>query len=199
MGPGVRLAVDGSHFSGRLAPARSGTWQLTLAPADGSNLEGDVPALHLRVVPDSAPVVSVPIPGRDTTLPVTLRQPLVIDVRDDHGVARVELVSWRVSQTGKVGNALRQALDVSGAGDRALLQGELDAEGRGLLPGDTLRFRVEAWDNAPAPHHGQSEEFALRLASMEELRAATRADAGRRGRCRLAGGEQRRRSVAAHR
>jgi hypothetical protein len=90
-------------------------------------------------------------------------------------VARVELVSWRVSQTGKVGDALRQPLDVSGAGDRALLQGELDAEGRGLLPGDTLRFRVEAWDNAPTPHHGQSVELALRLASMEELRAGTRA------------------------
>jgi hypothetical protein len=172
---GARLAVAGSHFSGRLVPASSGTWRLALAPADGSALEGDVPALHLRVVPDSAPVVSVPIPGRDTTLPITLRQPLVIDVRDDHGIARVEVVSWRVSQTGKVGGALRQALDASGAGDRALLQGELDADGRGLLPGDTLRFRVEAWDNAPAPHLGQSAEFALRLASMEELRAATRA------------------------
>src|SRR6185503_8731219 len=85
------------------------------------------------------------------------------------------LVSWRVSQTGKVGAALRQAFDVSGADDRALLQGELDAEGRGLLPGDTLRFRIEVWDNAPAPQHGQSAEFALRLSSMEELRAATRA------------------------
>ena len=173
----IRLAVEGSHFKGPLACPRSGTWRLALTPTDGSNLEGDVPALHVRVVPDSAPVVSVPIPGRDTTLPVTLRQPLVIDARDDHGLARVELVSWRVSQTGKVGNTLRQALDVSGAGDRALLLGELDAEGRGLLPGDTLRFRVEVWDNAPTPHHGQSEEFALRLASMEELRAATRAEA----------------------
>jgi hypothetical protein len=101
----------------------------------------------------------------------------VIDVRDDHGVARVELVSWRVSQTGKVGEALRQSLDVGGAGDRVLLQGELNADGRGLVPGDTLRFRVEAWDNAPAAHHAQSAEFALRLASMDELRADTRAEA----------------------
>jgi hypothetical protein len=122
MGPGGRadvgLAVEGSHFKGQLAPASSGSWRLTLAPADGSTLEGDIPTLHLRVVPDSAPVVSVPIPGRDTTLPITLRQPLVIDVRDDHGVARVELVSWRVSQTGKVGVALHQALNASG-GSRA--------------------------------------------------------------------------------
>ena len=172
---GAKLSVRGSQLSGRLTPARSGAWRLALAPADGSPLEGDDLWLHLRVVPDSAPDVSVPIPGRDTTLPISLHEPLIIDVRDDHGVTRVELVSWRVSQTGKVGDVLRQALDAKGGSDRVLLQGELDAEGRGLLPGDTLRFRVDAWDNAPVPHQGQSPEFALRLASMEELRAATRA------------------------
>src|SRR5204862_2808752 len=43
----------------------------------------------------------------------------------------------------------------------------------------TLRLRVEAWDNVPAPgtHVGRSEEIALRLPSLEELRAATRAAA----------------------
>jgi len=174
----VRLAVERTAFSGRLAPASSGTWLLDLATADGSPLEGDAPSSHpelrLRVVPDSAPVVVVPVPGRDTTLPLSLRQPIVIDARDDHGLTRLEVVSWRVSQTGKVGQALRESLDVSGVGDRAIVQGDLDASRRGLIPGDTLRFRVEAWDNAPAPHLGRSVELALRLPSLAELRAATR-------------------------
>jgi hypothetical protein len=177
----ARLAVDGARFSGRLAAPRSasGTWLLELATADGAPLEGDALELRLRVVPDSAPVVTVPVPGRDTTLPLSLRQPLVIDARDDHGLTRLEVVSWRVSRTGKVGAAVRESLDVSGAGERAIVQGDLDAERRGLLPGDTLRLRVEAWDNAPAPgtHVGRSEEIALRLPSLEELRAATRAAA----------------------
>ena len=177
----ARLAVKGTRFSGRLAAlaSASGTWQLELATADGAPLEGEVAELRLRVVPDSAPVVTVPVPGRDTTLPLSLRQPLVIDARDDHGLTRLEVVSWRVSQTGKVGAAVRESLDVSGAGERAIVQGDLDAERRGLLPGDTLRLRVEAWDNVPAPgtHVGRSEEIALRLPSFEELRAATRAAA----------------------
>src|SRR5439155_169062 len=177
----ARLAVDGARFSGRLPapPSASGTWLLDLAAADGTPLEGDVPQLRLRVVPDSAPVVTVPIPGRDTTLPLSLKQPLVIDARDDHGLTRLEVVSWRVSQTGTQGAAVRESLDVSGAGERAIVQGDLDAEGRGLLPGDTLRLRVEAWDNVPAPgtHMGRSAEIALRLPSLEELRAATRAAA----------------------
>ncbi len=171
----ARLAVERTAFSGRLAPASSGTWLLDLTTADGSPLEGDTPPeLRLRVVPDSAPVVVVPVPGRDTTLPLSLRQPIVIDARDDHGLTRLEVVSWRVSQTGKVGQALRESLDVSGVGDRAIVQGDLDASRRGLIPGDTLRFRVEAWDNAPAPHLGRSVELALRLPSLAELRAATR-------------------------
>jgi len=178
----ARLAVVGARFSGRLAaaPSASGTWRLELATADGTPLEGDVPELRLRVVPDSAPVVTVPVPGRDTMLPLSLRQPLVIDARDDHGLTRLEVVSWRVSQTGKVGAAVRESLDVSGAGQRTIVQGDLDAERRGLLPGDTLRLRVEAWDNVPPPgtHVGRSEEIALRLPSLEELRAATR-DAAR--------------------
>src|SRR5206468_12161125 len=94
-------------------PSASGTWLLDLAAADGTPLEGDVVELRLRVVPDSAPVVTVPVPGRDTTLPLSLRQPLVIDARDDHGLTRLEVVSWRVSQTGKVGAAVRESLDVS--------------------------------------------------------------------------------------
>lgn len=171
------LRVDGTRLEGRFTPAASGTWRLEARTVDGTALEGIAPELHLVVVPDSAPIVTLPVPARDTTLPLSLRQPLVADVRDDHGITRLALVSWRVSRTGRVGEAVRESLDVSGVGDRAIVQGQLDAEHRGLLPGDTLRMYVEAWDNAPTPHRGRSAEIALRLPSMEELRAETRAAA----------------------
>src|SRR5439155_1049688 len=95
--------------------------------------------------------------------------------RPGGAVSRLQVGGWRVSRTGKVGDGVREPLDVSGVGDRAIVQGELDAARRGLLPGDTLRLRVEAWDNAPAPHVGRSAEIALRLPSLEEVRAALRA------------------------
>jgi hypothetical protein len=174
-GAAAALRVTGARFEGRFTPRRGGLWRLALATADGGPLEDDPPILTLRLVPDSAPVVAVPVPGRDTTLPLSMVQPLVIDVRDDHAVTRLALVSWRVSQTGKIDVAARESLDVSGVGDRAIVQGVLDAQRRGLLPGDTLRFRVEAWDNAPVPHEGHSAEYALRLPTREELRAAQRA------------------------
>jgi hypothetical protein len=174
----LRVVRGGTDIEGRFTPAVSGTWRLQALSADGAALEGATPELRLIIVPDSAPVVALPVPGRDTTLPITLRQQLVADVRDDHGIARLAVVSWRVSRTGRVDPVVRESLEVSGVGDRAIVQGRLDAENRGLLPGDTLRLYVEAWDNAPAPHMGRSPEIALRLPSMEELRAAAR-DAAR--------------------
>jgi hypothetical protein len=176
----ARLRVDGTRLDGRFTPAASGTWRLALETRDGAPVDWEnaaPPELRLVVVPDSAPVVALPVPGRDTTLPLSLRQPLVVDVRDDHGITRLAVVSWRVSSTGRLGAAVRESLDVSGAGDRAIIQGQLDAQRRGLLPGDTLRVYVEAWDNAPATHRGRSPELALRLPSMAELRAAARAAA----------------------
>ena len=173
----AQLRVDGTRIEGRFTPTANGTWRLVARSADSTPLEGAPPELHLVIVPDSAPVVTLPVPGRDTTLPLSLRQQLVADVRDDHGIARFNVVSWRVSRTGRVGVQVRESLDVTGVGDRAIVQGQIDAEHRGLLPGDTLRLFVEAWDNAPAPHGGRSAEIALRLPSMEELRAATRAAA----------------------
>src|SRR6266550_615373 len=168
------LHIAGTRIDGRFTPPASGTWRLRALSADGSALEGVAPELHLLIVPDSAPIVMLPVPGRDTTLPISLHQQLVADIRDDHGITRAYVVSWRVSRTGRVGEAVRESLDVSGVGDRAIVQGRLDAEQRGLLPGDTLRLYVEAFDNAPTPHSGRSAEIALRLPSMEELRAQAR-------------------------
>jgi len=171
----AHLRVDGARVDGRFTPATSGTWRFDAQTRDGTPFDWSAPPeLHLVVVSDSAPVVALPVPGRDTTLPLSMRQPLVVDVRDDHGIARLTVVSWRVSRTGRVGEAVRESLDVTGAGDRAIIQGLLDAQRRGLLPGDTLRVYVEALDNAPTPHRGRSPELALRLPSMEELRAAAR-------------------------
>ena len=169
--------VDGNKIEGRFTPVASGTWRLQVRTGDGAALEGVTPELHLQIVPDSAPVVTLPVPAKDTTLPLSLHQQLVADVRDDHGISRLAVVSWRVSRTGRVDPVVRESLDVSGVGDRAIVQGRIDAEHRSLLPGDTLRLYVEAWDNAPQPHSARSAEIALRLPSMEELRAEARAAA----------------------
>jgi len=176
-GLSVPLAVHGTDFQGSFRPRVNGPYALEIAPADSGPVEGEPPLLQVRVVPDSAPVVALALPSGDTTMSPTLHQPIVVDARDDHALARVTLLSWRRSQTGKVGDTLRQELPLGGATDRAILQSELDATARGLLPGDTLRLEVVAWDRAPTPHAGRSASVGLRLPTLAELRALTRAAA----------------------
>jgi hypothetical protein len=171
----VSLAASGRAFGGELVVRGSAMWRLALADGAGTAFPGPLPALDVRAVPDSAPVVGVPVPGADTTAPLDLRLPLVVDARDDHALGRVEIVSWRVSRLGGTGEKVVDTLlGVSGA-DRVVQSVLLDLNGRGLLPGDTLRLFARATDRAPRPHVGTSREYAIRLRSMAELREAVRA------------------------
>ncbi|HEX4620741.1 MAG TPA: hypothetical protein VH208_04165, partial [Myxococcaceae bacterium] len=173
--PGSPLDVRGARFKGSFRPELGGRFALLIAPADSSPVDGEPPVLALKVVPDSAPVIALNLPASDTTLPPTLHQPVVVDAHDDHALTRVTIQSWRASQTGKIGDTVSLPLALDGATDRAILQADLDASVRGLLPGDTLKLRVVGWDNAPQPHEGRSATIALRLPTLAELRAATRA------------------------
>ena len=170
----IPLEISGAHFHGTFRPGAGGRFALMVLPADSTPIDGDPPVLSLRVVPDSSPVVILNLPTVDTTLPATLHQAVVIDAHDDHALTRVLVESWRASQTGKIGDTLRQPVSLDGATDRAILEADLDASARGLLPGDTLKLVVVAWDNAPRAHEGRSKTVALRLPSLAELRRATR-------------------------
>lgn len=170
-----RLAAEGNRFAGSFTVRAAGKLELWVKPR-GNALWDDRPVeLNLAVVGDSVPVVSVPVPGADTTAPLTLRQALVIDARDDHGLTRVELVSRRVSRVGaREAERVEEVPLPPGGAERAVVQWVLDLNGRGYLPGDTAYFRVRAHDNGPSPQVGESREYRLRLPSTAELRQAMR-------------------------
>lgn len=171
----VPLAAAGQAFHGTLVVRGSARWRLALTDGAGAPFPEPLPVLDVRAVPDSAPVVTVPVPGSDTSASLDLRLPLVVDARDDHALGRVEIVSWRVSRLGTVdGRSVDTLPGVAGA-DHAVQSLLLDLNGRGLLPGDTLRFFARAADRAPQPHVGMSREFAVRLRTLSELREAVRA------------------------
>jgi hypothetical protein len=167
--------VSGGAFSGAFVPPASGEYRLALASANGAPLAGDTVRLAVRVVADSAPAVEIPVPGADTLAPLSLRVPLVVDVRDDYGITAVAVVSRRISRFGVVDSASRDTLAVPDEKpDRAILTHTLDLNRRGLLPGDTVRYYAVAADNTPQRQRGRSREFVLRLPTMSEVRAAQR-------------------------
>ncbi len=173
----VGLALDGVAFSGSLAVTGPGQWTLLVRSADGS-VADPAPVINVVAVPDVRPEVSLPVPGADTTAPLTLKQPLVIDVRDDHRVTLVEVVTRRVTRFGHDRGAAVDTVPLPDGGvERAVLQWLLDLEELGYLPGDTAYVRARATDNAPVPQQALTREYALRLPTLSELRDAVRSEA----------------------
>jgi len=169
------LRVAGTAFDGSMIPTASAAYSLSLITAAGAPLGGDTVRLPIRVVPDSAPRVEIPVPGVDTIAPLDLRVPLVVDVRDDHGLTSVVLESRRVSRLGIGDSVVRETIPLpSPRPDRAILAYTLLLDRRGLLPGDSLRYRALAGDNAPGTHVGRSREFVIRVPTASEMRAAQR-------------------------
>jgi predicted DNA-binding protein len=167
------LQVAGSRFSGLWIPRRDGRYRWRLRDEGGGAPAVEPPPLDVVLVPDSVPFVRMAFPGQDTILPPGFRQPLVVEARDDYGVAGVEIVAWRVSASGQGEDPRTQRLDV--AGSRAVLvRPTLDVSRWGLSPGDEVRYYARALDNAPASQAGRTPEYVLRVPGASEIRDDTR-------------------------
>jgi hypothetical protein len=95
-----------------------------------------------------------------------------VTVTDDHGIARVELESW------KQGNGVSQPMIVQqlATAQSTVWNGAamLDLAARELQPGDALHVKIVAVDNSPWAQKGESRELLLRIPTMEERRAMAR-------------------------
>src|SRR6185503_10818709 len=167
----MRLRPQGHAFSGRFEATESGKWTWTAVGAGGPVADVPLP-LELEVVPDSIPRVELVSPAADTLVAGDDRIPLRITVSDDHGIARVEVQSW------KQGNGQRQpAVAQLLATPPAPVWngvGVLDLATRELKPGDALHIKVVAVDNSPWRQQGESRELILKIPTMEERRAMAR-------------------------
>jgi len=165
----IDLDVEGSSFSGAWTPRQGGlfSWEFLDAAQGPAELQPD--PLEIRLVRDSIPSVAILLPGQDTILPLSLRQPLVVDARDDYGLSRFELVAYRVTSFGERHEPVVQGLDLGGT-RAALARPALDLTSWELLPGDTVRYFARVVDTHPSAQVGVSAEYALRMPAASELR-----------------------------
>lgn len=168
-GEATELRVDGRSFEGDWTPRASGTYPWRFTDVEGGPAEVAPLPLELTLVSDSAPSVAVLLPGRDTILPVSLRQPLVLEAADDYGLDRLELVVYRVTAFGDRMEPVEQPMPLRGTRG-ALVRPIMDLSRWELLPGDTVRYFVRAVDNAPTPNVSQTPEYVLRPPTASELR-----------------------------
>lgn len=168
-GPDIEIAVDGAHFEADWVPRSGGRWSWRFEDTSGGEAELRPGSLELAVVPDGPPVIDITSPAPDTTLPLDLRQPLVLQAADDYGVAWMELVAWRVTALGEAREPITQRLDM-GDSRAVLARPVMDVSTWGLVPGDQVRYYARAIDNGPAGQEARTAEFVLRMPGAAELR-----------------------------
>ncbi len=168
-GPAVALQVDGPRFRADWTPRVGGVYHWGLVDSRGGGPEIPPVPLDITLVRDSVPAVAIVFPGRDTILPLSMEQPLVVQARDDYGLTFVELVAYRVRSLGEPGDPVVRRMGMAGTRS-ALVRPLLDVSDWGLLAGDVVRYRARVVDNAPAPQIGESPEYVLRMPEASELR-----------------------------
>lgn len=171
-GDTVSLKVNDHAFVGRFSPTKTGKYAWIATSMSGPIADVPLP-LELEVVPDSAPHVELVSPAIDTIVAGDDKIPLRATASDDHGLSRVELVSWKQGAPGGAQSATVQRLAeaTTNVWDGATV---LDLGPRGLKPGDALHVKIVAVDNSPWAQRGESRELLLKIPTMEERRSIAR-------------------------
>jgi hypothetical protein len=167
------LRVNDHAFEGRLATRKSGHYAW-IANGTSGPIADVPPPLELEVVPDSVPHVELVSPATDTIVAGDDKVLLHATASDDHGLSRVDMISWRQGPIGQAQAPAAQHLVDLGV---AVWDGSavLDLSSKGLKPGDALHVKIVATDNSPWSQIGESRELLLKIPTMEERRAIARA------------------------
>jgi len=169
----VRLAVEGNRFTGRWSPVRSDRLEWVVSGGrDGALLP---PPLDIEIIPDAIPGIAFPVPGTDGELPFSLHVPILVDAADDYGIAWIELESVLRAADGSLREPVLDRVD-TGARPTVTLRSVLDFTQWGILPGEAIRLRARASDNAPAAHVVETPWFTLRMPAAAELRELARSE-----------------------
>ena len=165
------LTVNGRDVRGRIAPDKSGAWSWVAATNDGPIADLPTP-IEIEVLADSAPIIEIVSPSRDTLVGAADRVTLTVAASDDRAIADITLLSTRVA----AGQALPGVAQRLAASPGPQWNGTvmLDLAARGLLPGDELRVVAVATDASPWHQQSRSRELVIRLPDSAEQRAMAR-------------------------
>ncbi|MCH7562883.1 MAG: hypothetical protein IH968_03565, partial [Gemmatimonadetes bacterium] len=161
--------VEGATFDADWTPRSGGRFRWSFTDDENAPAKIAPEPLDLTLVGDAAPDIAILLPGRDTVLPLSLRQPLIIEVGDDYGVDHIELVVYRITGFGERMDPVVQSLALGGT-QGTLVRPMMDFSRWELLPGDTIRYLARAVDNAPSAQVTETPEYVLRMPTAAELR-----------------------------
>jgi hypothetical protein len=134
----------------------------------GGVLNRDPIQYAIQVVEDLPPRIAITVPGHDADLPESMQLLLSLEVSDDFGIDRIDLL-YRI---GPEGGQVQLRLPLPGGDSRRIDLTHLwDLSDLDLLPEDRVFYRARAWDNdsIEGPKSAASGEYSLRYRSLYEI------------------------------
>ncbi len=139
---------------------KDGLYHILIRDSSGrENAEGVAHAVRVKV--DEPPVVTIPLPGRDTSVAPGSSVKMAVEVHDDYGVGEVELVI--VNPDNRAETVVRKW---DGAGAKAAtLPWTLVIDQERFAAGETLVYYARALDenDVTGPGKGRSPRYSLKI------------------------------------
>jgi hypothetical protein len=172
-GTHVNLSVEGRKAHGSFTLLTDGMYQVALRDSQGlANI--DPISYAVKTLPDAFPTVSIVSPGANMDVADNTTIPLVIKIADDFGFSKLrlayKLVQSQYEQAWREYRYLPIPLPRN-AGGEALVPYIWSLAALHLVPEDAVSYHAEVSDNdaVSGPKSAVSEEYLLRLPSMDEV------------------------------
>jgi hypothetical protein len=123
---------------------------------------------------DQRPVVNLPVPGRRKQVTPQAKLPLVIEARDDYGIASLEL-RYRIERPEATGELPQERTPLpmpqGGSAKQVKIEWVLDIADLRLQPGDTLHYVAVATDHNrdEAMRAAESRTYEVQVVRPEDL------------------------------
>lgn len=179
--------VAGMKTTGHLSVWKDGNYSLNLTDRHDFENALPTPSYEIHALPDLPPTVQITRPASDIDLVPDGSLPLVGHATDDYGVVGVKL-NYDKERGGAMNNSGEATMKTVGHGSLPLPQTATATQvniaerwhigGTHSLPGDTLKFELEAVDNdtLDGPHTGRSNAVRIHIVSLPEMQRKMKED-----------------------
>jgi len=161
----VIVEEDGIHVSAKLYVKESGTYFIQIV--DSKNYVNTDPIKHtIEAVPDMAPLIEIPVPGKEVTLAPGEKLEMVAKVSDDYGIAKAVLyhqINDGAAEAVKTWDSLEEK------STNLLYQYQIPKEK--VKTGDTITYWAAATDTCamPEPQTSESLQYVIRIMDIEKI------------------------------
>jgi hypothetical protein len=166
------LSVTGTAGEARLTVSGPQTLRVYVADTDGLLNHDPVP-IEIETIPDLPPQIAFLEPGKDGDIPEAMVVPLAIALLDDYGFSKLVIIHRIEGQEGESAEATDALPLPSGFGKEGVFEFNWSLLAARLFPGDRVLYRARVYDNDPAAKWAETETFALRLPTLDEIIAET--------------------------